>query len=684
MLALVEPFAIGSLPDRPNLGCSMLVGAIQARGQDVRLVLGQSRWLRDLLLTDQQEFIELVTGLDDKTRDFLKLTALRERIGDLGADGFATSMSELYHRFFTNRTPRAYLDSLQLSRMVELSRAAMRTYAYYCRSHPERSLSIVDRYVGEIRAIDPDYVGFSLVRPRNPILSRVFEKTRQELDVPVIFGGWITPYLTDAERRDLLSASPRDCLVAGLADNSLPDLIEVLDRGGDPLEVPGVFQLRDDRIEGRPAASQPSLDEVPFPDFSQYDLNAFALPTLVLPMQTARGCSWRKCTFCSHIAIYQGKYQREDVSRVVDTIEHLRERYGCRQVVFHDEELPAKRADLLSDAILERGLEDVYLYTYARLVKQFEKPERLDKMYRAGFRTLVWGMESGNQRVLDLMEKGTEPKQMGRILKLAADHGFGNLCFVMFGFPGETEAEAQETADFLEEHAQSIAITIYGVFEMEPGTPVANDPGKWGVTVSEGGDWTAPSDGMSREQATRFLNAFTGKERLGLNRINKFSYFIRENISRMMLFVCFTNGITAFDECQEVLADEPAEELFPLLMGQVRSGADGKVLVPVDTSKSHIYHQIQADSPIELDELSAKIHELADGTRSWHEIMAQAGAGDDSTSRATDFLLLNLQRGNGYLFRRRWTYRAEPASDAAISATGREVSVRSSQVAPPS
>jgi radical SAM superfamily enzyme YgiQ (UPF0313 family) len=659
MLALVEPFAIGSLPDRPNLGCSMLVAAIGARGQEVRLVLGQSRWLRDLLLNDQQEFIELVTGLDDKTSDALELIALRNRIDELGVDGFATWMSDFYDKYFTNRTPRAYLDSLHLSELVELSRAAMRTYSYYCRYHPDRSLSIVDRYFDEIRAIDPDYVGFSLVRARNPIRRRVLEKIRQELDVPIIFGGWITPFLTSAEKHDLLSASPRDCLVAGLADNSLPDLLEVLDRGGDPLEAPGVFQLREGRIEGRPADSHPSLDELPFPDFSQYDMNAFALPTLVLPMQTARGCSWRKCTFCAHIAIYQGKYQREDLSRVVDTIEHLRERYGCHQVVFHDEELPAKRADLLSDAILERGLEDVYLYTYARLVKQFENPDLLDKMYRAGFRTLVWGMESGNQRVLDLMEKGTEPRQMGRILKLAADRGFGNLCFVMFGFPGETEAEAQETADFLEEHAQSIAITIYGVFEMEPGTAVANDPSRWGVSVSENGDWAAPSDGMSREEAAQFLQAFTGKERLGLNRINRFSYFIRENISRMMLFTCFTNGITAFDECQEVLADKPADEVFPLLMGQMRSGANGKVLIPVDTSKSHIYHQIRADSAVELEGLSARIYELADGTRSWREILTLAGAGADSSARTTDILLRNLQRGNGYLFRRRWRYRAE-------------------------
>lgn len=657
MLALVEPFAIGSLPDRPNLGCSMLLATCGARGQDVKLVRGQSRWLRDLLLEDQQEFIELVTGLDDRARDSLELAALWNRIDELGTDGFATWMSDLYDKFFTNRTPRVYLDSMQLSELVELSKAAMRVYSHACVHNPERSFSIVDRYLGEIRAADPDYVGFSLDRMPNPIVRRVIEKTRQELDVPILFGGWITPFLSEKQKRRLLSASPRDCLVAGLADNSLPDLIEVLDRGGDPLEVPSVFQLREGRLESHPADHQPKMDELPFPDFSQYDFEAFAGPTLVLPMMTARGCSWRKCTFCAHIAIYQGAYQREDLGRIVDTIEHLRQQYGCRQVVFHDEELPAKRARQLSDEILERGLEDVYLYTYARLVKQFENPELLDKLYRAGFRMLVWGMESGNQRVLDLMLKGTEPKQMGRILELAADRGFGNLCFVMFGFPGETEAEAQETADFLEEHARSIAFAMHGVFEMEAGTPVADAPESFGVTISENGDW-APSSGMSREEAQRFHKAYIGKESLGLSPNSTFSYLIRENIARMVLFACYANGITAFDECRKVLANEPPDGVFPLLMGEIRADDNGQVLIPVDATKSHIYNQIRADSPVELDDLTSRLHELADGTRSWREILTLAGTDADSSARAMDFLLQNFQLGNGYLFRRRWRYRA--------------------------
>lgn len=449
--------------------------------------------------------------LDDEARQGLGMAGIARRIEALGIEGHGAWMRALHHTYFTDKSPRAYIDTRQLDELIQLSKSAGVLYDHYSLTQPDRPLAIVDRYVAEVRAIAPDYVGFSLNRMPRPVMRRVITAVRAELDLPIIFGGWITPFLTDLQKHKLLSVSPRDCLIAGLADNSLPDLVEVLEHGGDPVSVSGVFQLREGALAGRPAETQPELGALSFPDFSQYELNAFAGPPLVLPIQTGRGCSWRKCTFCAQSAIYQGEYQREEVDRVVDTFRHLRERYGCRQVIFHDEELPAKRAELLSDALLNEKIDDVYLYTYARLVKQFEDPALLDKMYCAGFRALVWGMESGNQRVLDLMMKGTEPKQMGRILKLAAARGFGNLIFVMFGFPGETRAEAEN-----------------------------------------------------------FYEHFRGREKMGLQTTNKLSYFIRENIARMILFACFTNGIIPPDEGLQVLATREADAIYPLIMGRLK------------------------------------------------------------------------------------------------------------------
>jgi radical SAM superfamily enzyme YgiQ (UPF0313 family) len=567
-------------------------------------------------------------------------------------------MRALHNTYFTDKSPRAYIDTRQLDELIQLSKSAGVLYDHYSLAQPDRPLAIVDRYVAEVRAIAPDYVGFSLNRMPKPVMRRVITAVRAELDLPIIFGGWITPFLTDLQKHKLLSVSPRDCLIARLADNSLPDLLEVLEHGGDPVSVSGVFQLREGALAGWPAETQPELGALPFPDFSQYDLNAFAGPTLVLPMQTARGRSWRKCTFCAHSAIYQG----EEVDRVVDTIRHLRERYGCRQVIFHDEELPAKRPELLSDALLNEKIDDVYLYTYARLVKQFEDPALLGKMYCAGFRALVWGMESGNQRVLDLMMKGTEPKQMGRILKLAAARGFGNLIFVMFGFPGETRAEAQDTVDFLVEHSDEISFAMSGVFQMIPGTPVAHAPSMWGVSVNDDGDWRA-SDGMTRDEAENFYEHFRGRVKMGLQTTNKLSYFIRENIARMILFACFTNGIIPPDEGLQVLATREADAIYPLIIGRLEgpdeSTGSQMSLSPVNAGQSHIFNQLRPAKPIPIDELGQKIHALADGRRSLAEILVELDLGPAQYEAANAFVSDMLARGNAYLLTSPWSFRSQ-------------------------
>lgn len=269
----------------------MLIASCHARGQEVRLVVGHSRWLQNLLLDDHAEFFDLVTTLDQAICDDLDISRIRSEMDRLGPSDFAAKLVRLHKIFILDKDPRSYLDSTQLTELVELSKAAGTVYDYYCLHAVDRRLSIVQRYIDEIRLINPDYIGFSLNRFPKPVMRAVIAAARREFGLPVIFGGWITPFMTDKHKATLLSGNPRGCLVAGLADETLPELLGALDRGGDPITVPGVFQTRGDTLVGAPVKTQPDVDSLPFPDFSQYDLDAFAVPALVLPIQTARG--WR-------------------------------------------------------------------------------------------------------------------------------------------------------------------------------------------------------------------------------------------------------------------------------------------------------------------------------------------------------------------------------------------------------
>ena len=60
-----------------------------------------------------------------------------------------------------------------------------------------------------------------------------------------------------------------------------------------------------------------NLDKLPYPDYSQFDLDLYLTPKRILPLQTARGCSWRKCAFCSHHAIDLGNYKTFSIIKSV-------------------------------------------------------------------------------------------------------------------------------------------------------------------------------------------------------------------------------------------------------------------------------------------------------------------------------------------------------------------------------
>ena len=80
----------------------------------------------------------------------------------------------------------------------------------------------------------------------------------------------------------------------------------------------------------------------------------------------------------------------------------------------------------------------------ARPTGDFDR-ECLVLMYESGCRFVMWGLESGNQRVLDLIEKGTVLEDIRRVLRESAEAGLFNHVFTIFGYPTETWEEARDT-----------------------------------------------------------------------------------------------------------------------------------------------------------------------------------------------------------------------------------------------
>src|SRR5690242_18243013 len=118
--------------------------------------------------------------------------------------------------------------------------------------------------------------------------------------------------------------------------------------------------------------------------------------------------------------------------------------------------------------------------------------ELLGKMYDSGCRFILWGVESGCQRILDLMDKGTKVSETEQVLEDARAAGLKNHVFVIFGFPTETQEELQLTLDLLARHKAAIAMVHRGVYELEPGSPAFAHPEKFSITRT----WPSATPGV--------------------------------------------------------------------------------------------------------------------------------------------------------------------------------------------
>ncbi len=268
-----------------------------------------------------------------------------------------------------------------------------------------------------------------------------------------------------------------DGIISGEGEMALLHMMEKGNRDGFE-DAPNLTVRKGNRVIHNPPAVIDALDTLPPPDFSDLSLDKYLCPERILPLLTARGCPWGKCVFCTHHHSYK-RYRQRSVSRVVEDIRHLKEHYNVRFFNIFDEMIPPARFRKLAEGLTETGL-DICYCAYGKPVKRFDR-NTLEIIRDSGCRLILWGIESGSQRVLDLMNKGTKVDEVEKVIKTASEAGIKNLVFVMFGFPGETEEEFLQTLSFLENNRAAVHALSKGLFRLMDGSEVAGNPGAFGI-----------------------------------------------------------------------------------------------------------------------------------------------------------------------------------------------------------
>ena len=332
-----------------------------------------------------------------------------------------------------------------------------------------------DRLTQEITRRDPDLVGIHAMTLTLVDVVKTAQAVRAAArtagrSIAVVVGGPHTAvYPEETAGLDVV-----DYAVEGEAELSFPALVDRIEAGDDPSDVPGVYHRLDGKtLKGPPPTAIQDLDTVPFParTATPYEKYTSLLATRnpVTTMFTSRGCPFR-CTFCHRPAM--GKHFRAvSAGRVVDEMQLCLD-LGIREIFIYDDTFTVqkKRVWKICHEILRRRLDITW---DVRAHVNTVDPDLLDLMRRAGCARIHYGIEAGTPRVLKLLRKGiTLPRAM-TVLKQTRKAGISTLAYFMIGNPTETREEAEETIRVARSvDADYVHVTILTPF---PGTPLYED-----------------------------------------------------------------------------------------------------------------------------------------------------------------------------------------------------------------
>jgi len=324
---------------------------------------------------------------------------------------------------------------------------------------------IFDGFVKTILAENPEVVGFSVGISN-------FWKTRyvaQEIkkinpDIYIIYGGryfcrrepW--RYLIALWHKDLGEV---DCIVKNEGEETLSEILKTLESKSKPVFCEGAtIRLKEKIVDGGNRNLIENIDAIPFPDFSDFSKADYLSD--YIRMSFSRGCVGQ-CVYCvENDTMGTMRYRSPD--KIVEEIK-LRLSEGYKKFQLCDLAVNSKTQILLEVCrkIIEEKLDVEFIFSEFRHAPGLNK-EAFELLFKAGFRMISFGTESGSQFILDKMSKGVKVMTIENNIKDAHNAGLKVTLNLMVGFPKETNETFMETIRLLRRNKDFID----GVLSVSP------------------------------------------------------------------------------------------------------------------------------------------------------------------------------------------------------------------------
>ncbi len=287
-----------------------------------------------------------------------------------------------------------------------------------------------------------DFVGFGSVCSSYPVTLRIAcEVKRQQPNSVVALGG---PQASAVDVDTLKAYSEIDLVLRGEAEETLPQLLEALDKGGPLDEVAGLTFRRDGKILRHPDASGiADLDSLPFPAFH-------LLPDMetcrFMPLELGRGCPFA-CTFCSTNDFFRRRFRLKSPARMLEHMRRVKTTYGIDAFeLVHDMfTVDRKRVAAFCEALLASP--DKFYWGCSARTDCIDE-DLIELMASAGCRGVFFGIETGSQRMQTIIDKGLDLADSRERVRACSKSKIKTAVSLIVGFPEETTEDLRSTVGF--------------------------------------------------------------------------------------------------------------------------------------------------------------------------------------------------------------------------------------------
>jgi anaerobic magnesium-protoporphyrin IX monomethyl ester cyclase len=334
----------------------------------------------------------------------------------------------------------------------------------------------------------PDLVGISITCTFELIPAFTLAQMIKSVDpqIHIVLGGALVTELSQRFVKNPPLWNLMDSLVLGPGEVAFTELAERIEKKSDLSGVPNLIYKDKDTIKNSDKLQDFDINEACTPEF------ASTRPKGGLPLETSSSCYWGKCIFCYYpkqgTASFDSKYQKKHVRNmelVLKDIKELQEKYDPVAIGLTDSSVHPKRLEAIAEENIRSGNGVKFLALF-RMEKDFKSKALCRKLAEGGFLGGYVGLESGSQRVNDIINKGINIDNAEEIFRNFNETGILLHISSIVGTPGETEEDALMTYNFFKRWHKWLKLNwqIYSLYVLEQ-SPLFLRASEFGLQVSQ-------------------------------------------------------------------------------------------------------------------------------------------------------------------------------------------------------